>query len=271
MDKIINKKIKQIILELAEVASFLWQRGWAERNAGNISVNISQLVKAGSFRKDDCPFFELDKSYPSLANEYFLVTGTGKRMRDLAHDPLKNAHIIRLNETASAYWILSCEKSADNFRPTSELPTHLDIHRMISERGSGEKVVMHAHISELIALTQLPEFCNAERLNRLIWGMHPETMMFIPQGIGFVPYVLPGSEAIAQLTSKELEKHDLVMWEKHGAFAIGSSIFEAFDLIDIVAKAVKIWFMCKSAGYTPQGLDEEELADLKKLITKSNQ
>ena len=28
----------------AEVAGYLWQNGWAERNGGNITVNITDLV-----------------------------------------------------------------------------------------------------------------------------------------------------------------------------------------------------------------------------------
>ena len=28
----------------AEVAGYLWQNGWAERNGGNITVNITDLI-----------------------------------------------------------------------------------------------------------------------------------------------------------------------------------------------------------------------------------
>ena len=30
--------------KVAEVAGFLWQKGWAERNGGNITVNVTELV-----------------------------------------------------------------------------------------------------------------------------------------------------------------------------------------------------------------------------------
>ena len=40
-----NKKVKKILFEVSEVADYLWQRGWAERNAGNISVNIDHFIK----------------------------------------------------------------------------------------------------------------------------------------------------------------------------------------------------------------------------------
>ena len=30
--------------KVAEVAGYLWQKGWAERNGGNITINITELV-----------------------------------------------------------------------------------------------------------------------------------------------------------------------------------------------------------------------------------
>ena len=35
--------------------------------------------------------------------------------------------------------------------------------------------------------------------------MHPETVMFVPKGVGFVPYMLPGSVEIATETLKPLK------------------------------------------------------------------
>ena len=31
--------------KVAEVAGYLWQKGWAERNGGNITVNITEYVE----------------------------------------------------------------------------------------------------------------------------------------------------------------------------------------------------------------------------------
>lgn len=259
-----NKDVKEVILEVAEVAEYLWQRGWAERNAGNISVNISHLIDTDLHEMDDYPSFELNSSYPELANKYFFVSGTGRRMRDLARNPLDNALLIKLNDQGNAYWIISRKKdSVSNFLPTSELPTHLGIHQMVKQRGSKEIVVMHTHANELVALTQIKEFCNEDKLNKLLWGMHPETMVFVPEGVGFVPYVTPGTEDIAVETLKVLEKHKVALWEKHGIFSIGESVFDTFDTIDILAKSAKIFFLTKSAGYKAEGLSDEELEVLK--------
>ena len=32
------------IEQIAEAAGYLWQKGWAERNGGNITVNITEYI-----------------------------------------------------------------------------------------------------------------------------------------------------------------------------------------------------------------------------------
>ena len=36
--------LKKEVEKIAEVAGYLWQNGWDERNGGNITVNITDLV-----------------------------------------------------------------------------------------------------------------------------------------------------------------------------------------------------------------------------------
>jgi rhamnulose-1-phosphate aldolase len=259
-----NKRLAKLVIELAEVADYLWQRGWAERNAGNISVQINELMDGELDDIEQYPEFKLPEPYPALANKYFIVTGTGKRMRDLSRSPLKNALIIKVSNDASAYHIFSRHKhDVPEFMPTSELPTHLSIHQKIAMRGSKEKVVIHTHANELLALTQSPDIKTKEAINHIIWGMHPEAILFIPKGVGFVPYTMPGSVRIAKETLKQVDTHDIILWEKHGVFAIGEDVMDTFDSIDIVSKSVKIWFLCKQAGFEPEGLSEKELTELK--------
>ncbi len=259
-----NKKIEKIILQVAEVAQYLWQNGWAERNAGNISVNIDHLVSGDLDDLNKYPHFKLPDRYPQLANKYFFVTGTGKRMRDLARQPQKNALIIKISEDGEAYRMLSRHKqNVPEFMPTSELPTHLAIHEQIVEHGKKEKVIIHTHANELVALTHSKQAKSKESVNKIIWGMHPEAMVFIPKGVGFVPYVMPGSVEIAKKTLTEIHEHNVVLWEKHGVFAIGENVFDTFDSIDIVSKSARIWFTCKQAGFDPEGLSDEQLAELK--------
>jgi len=255
-------KLNKILKDIAEVAGLIDQRGWAEKNAGNISINLSEEI---TDHLNAIAQVKLDNYYPELAQKYFYITATGSRMRDIAKDPLEQGLIIRIVEEGNAYDIIS---QAEGGKPTSELPSHLGIHQMCQQRGSKHKLVLHSHATELIALTQSAEFKSTEAVNEVLWNMHPESIVFIPQGLGFVPYILPGTDEIAQATIEKFQEHDIVLWEKHGVFAIGDCILDTFDNIDIACKSARIWFMCKSGGFKPEGLTKPQMAELRDLVEK---
>ena len=48
---------------------------------------------------------------------------------------------------------------------------------------------------------------------------------------------------------KELEDYDVVMWEKHGVFAKGLDVMDAFDQIDVLSKSAKIYVNARAMGY----------------------
>ncbi len=265
-----NPLLEMQYQQLAEIAGCLWEKGWAERNAGNISLNITGLFTDESISKPaKLQSVNLDENYSALAGMSFLVTCTGSRMRDLARLPKENSVIIRISDNGSSYQLIPvADNKLETKPPTSELITHLGIHSLVAKRGTPEKVIIHTHATELIALTQHPGYKSAESLNHLLWGMHPETMIFVPGGIGFVPYTLPGSEAIAKLSIQCFEQHDIIVWEKHGVFAIGETVSDTFDKIDILCKSAKIYFMCRSAGFVPEGLSLSQLDELRTLTKK---
>lgn len=216
-----KKEIKTLLQEVSEVAQYLWDRGWAERNAGNLSVRVtSHFTDKELDRLSTYPFLPLSKSYSDLARQLFLVSATGARMRDTAKNPSANVCFVFVNESGTAYHII-CPPGEENvLKPTSELLTHMGIQQMLLQKKAEERVVLHTHVLELIALTQLPQFKSEDAVNRLLWGMHPETILFVPDGVGFIPYTLPGSEKIAQATLKGLENHNVILWEKHGCMAV---------------------------------------------------
>ncbi len=242
--------------QISEVALMLHQNGWAEKNAGNFSIKINSDAEEISGA-----VIPLSVSYKNIANNTFIITGKGTRMRDIAKSPTENTVIIKINSDGNSYSILSQSDVA----PTSELPTHLSIHNMIAQRGSNERAVIHSHVTELIALTHIKEYCSQQNINKLLWQMHPETIMFIPKGVGFVPFMMPGSNKIATATIIALKNHQIALWEKHGVFSIADSLNNCYDLIDIIAKSAKMYFMCASTGVLPQGLSDEQLKELSKI------
>ena len=201
--------LKKEVDKIAEVAGYLWQNGWAERNGGNITVNVTDLV-------DDemkalpaiSEVKQIGTVLPALKGCYFFCKGTGKRMRDLARWPMDNGSVIRILDDCASYEII-----ADNaVMPTSELPSHLSVHARLIEKGSNYKATVHTHPIELIAMSHNKKFMGKDVLSNLLWSMIPETKAFCPLGLGIVPYKLPGSLELAEGTLKELEDYDVVMW-----------------------------------------------------------
>jgi len=259
-----NQQLDDLIHDAGEVAGYLWQKGWAERNAGNISIDISTLMPSEVAETDATPCRRLTSPYPAVAGRCYLITGTGKRMRDLPCCPGQHATMIRISKDGWSYHALGQDEYC--CEPTSELNSHLGIHQMLRTAGAPQHVVLHTHPNELVALTHMKKYQQESTLNHLLWSMHPETKIVIPEGIGFVPYNVPGSDAMEVATLAALKGRRVVVWEKHGAVAIGADVFEAFDLIDTLNKSVEVFFLCMSAGVEPDGLTNSQVHELEVIF-----
>lgn len=257
----LSEELKKIVDDILEVAKYLWERGWAERNAGNISADITELVSQESNSFARFPKRDMRISQPKLAGRCFLVTAAGSRFRDLARQPKKDLLMVSIADKLDGYHLLW---GGEGFRssPTSEFISHLKIHHFLRQNNFSQKAIVHTHATHLIALMHIEQYNREEALNCLLWAMHPEMKRVLPEGVGFAPYCCPGSEDLADVTVSALKHHRVVLWEKHGCIAIGDDVLEAFDLIDTVNKSAEIFFICKSAGYEPQGLSDEQLAEL---------
>ena len=245
--------------QVAEVAGYLWQKGWAERNGGNITVNITEYIddeiKAMPAISD---VMQIGTTLPHLKGCYFYCKGTGKRMRDLARQPMQNGSIIRILNDCASYVIIADQA----VMPTSELPSHLAVHARLIEKGSPYRATVHTHPIELVAMSHNPAFLGKDVLTQLLWSMIPETKAFCPLGLGIVRYALPGSNCLAEATLSELEDYDVVMWEKHGVFAKGLDAMDAFDQIDVLSKSAKIYQSAKAMGFEPEGMSDAQMKEM---------
>lgn len=251
------------IEQTAEVAGYLWQKGWAERNGGNITVNVTDsLDEAVKALPALAGPFEIGMKLEHLKGCFFYCKGTGKRMRDLARDPMSNGSIIRICDDCASYEIIA-EKPV---KPTSELPSHLALHDYLIGSGSDYKASLHTHPIELVAMSHSSEWLDAEHLTKTLWSMIPETLAFAPLGIGVVPYELPSSVKLADATLEQIKKYDVVLWEKHGTVAVGVDIMDAFDQTDVLNKAACIYMSARNMGFVPDGMTDEAMKEVQDVF-----
>ena len=248
------------VYDVAEVAGYLWEKGWAERNGGNITVNITEYVDA---KMRALPALEeprpIGETLPHLKGCWFYCKGTGRRMRDLAEEPMDNGSIIRITDDCAHYEIVADRIVA----PTSELPSHLAVHNYLISKGSPFKASLHTHPIELVALSHSRRWLEKDAATKMLWSMIPETKAFCPKGLGIVPYMLPGSVELANATIQAIDDdYDVVMWEKHGVFAVDTDIMNAFDQVDVLNKAAQIYMDARAMGFEPEGMTDAQMKEM---------
>lgn len=255
-----REMLKAVINQIAEVTGYLWQKGWAERNGGNITVNVTEYMDdACKAMPAIAPVKQIGMTLPQLKGKYFYCKGTGKRMRDLAREPMQNGSIIRICDDCASYVVIADEPVV----PTSELPTHLALQNYLLETGSCYKATLHTHPIELVAMTHSRKWMEKDVATRMLWSMIPETKAFCPRGLGMVPYMLPSSVELADATIRAIDQdYDVVMWEKHGVFAVDTDIMSAFDQVDVLNKAAQIYISARNMGFEPDGMTDAQMQEL---------
>lgn len=71
--------------------------------------------------------------------------------------------------------------------------------------------------------------------------MSTECLVVFPEGVSVLPWMLCGTDEIGVETSKKLRDTRMVVWAQHGIFGTGSTIDEAFGLIETAEKAAEIF------------------------------
>jgi rhamnulose-1-phosphate aldolase len=236
--------IAQAGLRLAEMEA-------SEGAAGNISLSIEGPLNPYQVfaQKEEV---ELPIEAPELVGSYVLATGSGCRLREIERDPVAQLGLLQIISPQRAF--LYTHPRRRFRRLTSELNSHLAIHR---ERPRGLAVI-HAQPLHLTYLSHIPAYRDASALNARLLRWQPETIVHLPEGLGVLPFLLPGSQELQEATVRLLRSHRAVLWSKHGILAVGQ-IAEAVDLVEYLETAARYEYLDLTAGQRAEGLSPEEL------------
>ncbi|RGB69154.1 MULTISPECIES: rhamnulose-1-phosphate aldolase [unclassified Amedibacterium] len=246
------------------------QLGWHERNGGNFTYWLTK-EEAESIQENlsyEDPWKDIGTEVPYLANEYFLISGTGRYFHNMKKDPANTAGIIQLDEVGKRYRI--CWGLTENGRPTSELPTHL-MNMEVKARmtNNQNRVIYHCHCPNIIALTFILPF-KSEIFTRELWEMMTECPIIFPQGLGVVEWMVPGGREIAIVTSKLMEQYDAIIWAHHGMFVSGMDFDSTFGLMHTIEKSAEMWIKVHSCvSKKQQTISVEGFKELAKAFNVS--
>ncbi len=225
--------------EMKRTASEMYRHGWDERNGGNISLLLDEKEVEGYL-----DVHKVLRTIPigfeakPLAGKYFLVTGTGKYFKNVERDPENNLGLIRVAAdgcTAELLWGYS-----DGGKFTSELPAHLMSHMARLSVDPANRVVMHCHPTNLLAMTYVHDL-DERAFTRTLWQMCTECIVVFPDGVNVLPWMLCGTNEIGQATAEKMASARLVVWAQHGVYGAGKDLDETFGLIETAEKAAEIY------------------------------
>lgn len=217
-----------------------YNNNWHERNGGNLSyrLNKEEINEVKKYLNYNSEFKPIGTSVQKLANEYFLVTGSGKFFSNVSLYPEDCICIIDIDNKGKNYRILWGLKGGGT--PTSELPTHLMNHEVKKELTDNKhRVIYHCHPTNIIALTfALP--LDYKVFTRELWEMATECPVVFPNGIGIVEWMVPGGKDIAIATSELMNRFDAVIWAHHGLLCSGENYDTTFGLAHTIEKSAEI-------------------------------
>ena len=235
----------QLLKGYARMCMDGYEQGWHERNGGNLSCRLKP-EEVEELKEDFCHYEnskqtgewkEIGASVPDLGGEYFMVSRTGKYMRNVPLDPAGNVGILELSSDGTRYRVVW--GFVDGGKPTSELATHLLNLDVCGKRDPNIRVVYHCHPANTIALTfVLP--LDSRVFTCELFEMITECAVVFPKGVGIVPWMVCGGLDIGIATSEIMKTKDVAIWAHHGAFACGTDFDTTFGLMHTVEKAAEI-------------------------------
>jgi rhamnulose-1-phosphate aldolase len=225
-----------------------WLQGWHERNGGNLSCRLkdNEAARFRPYFRETADWIPLEVPAARLGAGHFIVTGSGRYMRNVSLAPHENICVTELNAAGDSYRIVWGLENGG--RPTSEFSTHIMSHSVRAEiTGGVSRVIYHAHTPALIALTYILPL-TAKAFSRALWQSAAECAVVFPRGIGVVEWMVPGGVEIAKATSALMKQYDAVIWAHHGLFCAGPDLDSAFGLAHTIEKAADIYLRVLSTG-----------------------
>ncbi len=252
-------ELSEIMETIGEAGRRLSEIDASEGAAGNISIFLGWNIEP----RRQFPFvqeIQLPVKVPELAGGLMLVTGSGRRLRDIHLNPVANLAAIRIHtggETGSIYTAPSCLFQ----KVTSEFNSHLAIHRdQVEATGTNFHAVIHAQPPYLTYLSHIPRYQDETYFNQHVLRWEPEIIVQMPEGIGVLPFIVPGSMELMAATAESLRSHRVVIWSKHGVVSRSDlSAKRASDRIEYAEAGARYEYMNLVNDEAATGLTAQEI------------
>jgi len=255
-------ELSELLEMMGEAGRHLAEIEASEGAAGNISICLRWQVEPRNFFPT-INEIELPQPVPELAGATFLVSGSGRRLREIIDEPTASIACIVVNDGGKT-GVLFTSPHKRFERVTSEFNSHLAVHYdQVCATETNFHAVVHAQPLHLTYLSHIPRYQDEKYLNTHLLRWQPETIINLPEGIGFIPFRIPGSPELMAGNIESLRNHRIVIWAKHGVMARSDvSVKRAADRVEYAETAAKYEYLNLRVGEIGEGLSAGEIRSI---------
>lgn len=255
-------ELDDLLLMMGAAGRHLAEIEASEGAAGNISICLRWPVELRT-RFPVTTEIELPQPVPELVGATFIVSGSGRRLREIIDEPTANLGCLVVNQDGHTARLYTSHQRRFE-RLTSEFNSHLAVHydQMLAT-GTNYHAVIHAQPVHLTFLSHIPKYQDARYLNTHLLRWQPETIVNLPEGIGVIPFCIPGSPELMEANVANLRRHRIVIWAKHGVMARSDvSVKRAADRVEYAETAAKYEYLNLRIGEIGEGLSAAEIRSI---------
>jgi rhamnulose-1-phosphate aldolase len=252
-------ELDEMMTLIGEAGERLSEIEASEGAAGNISVYMGWPIDPRR-RFSIVETIELPVPLPELAGGAFLVSGSGRRLREVIRDPAANLGFVAVDDGGRTGRLYTSPRRLFA-RLTSEFNSHLAVHAdQVKRTGTNFHAIIHAQPPHLTYLSHVVRYRDESYLNRHLLRWQPEMIVNLPEGLGSVPFQLPGSPELMAATVESLRTHRVVVWCKHGVMARSDqSVKRAADRVEYAETGARYEYMNLANGEQGEGLTDAEI------------
>ncbi len=251
--------LQQVVEEVGEAGCRLAEMNACEGTSGIISVYLGYPVDSGSlFTQEES--IQLAEPAPNLANGAVLVTGFGRRLRDISKHPAENLGLIKIKEDGFTGILYSSPDRAFS-RLSNDFSSYISVHQsQVQANGDKYHAVVQARPHYITYLSDITKYQDEVYLNKHLLRWQADLAIEFAEGVGVLPFLVMGSHGLMKSTIKSFQHHRLLIWSKHGVIARDStSVLSAIDLIESIESGAEYEYLNLINHELADGLTSEEI------------
>jgi rhamnulose-1-phosphate aldolase len=259
-------ELHDLLIMMGEAGKHLADIEASEGAAGNISICVRWQIEPRNYFPVENEL-ELPQSVPELAGATFFVSGSGRRLREIIDEPTASIACIVVEEGGKKGKLYTAPHRRFE-RVTTEFNSHLAVHYdQICASNTNFHALIHAQPMHLTYLSHIPRYQDEHYLNTHLLRWQPETIINLPEGIGFIPFRIPSSPELMVANVEALREHRIVIWAKHGVMARSDvTVKRAADRVEYAETAAKYEYRNLCGGELGEGLSVDEIRQICKTF-----